>query len=174
MLSHRLILPITSAPSRSQTHPNLPQGEPILTFPKGRNELLRILSSAPSRSQTHPNLPQGKELVTLPMNFSPLSFSPEGEMKVTLSYSSQADEQTSGRMDDRTSGRADKSSYLIANHLISLFTRGVFVESPGAWRWGAAGICIFLSLRKRSLKCCIVLRHVNPTPNSCVVPSSQS
>ncbi|WP_302415369.1 hypothetical protein, partial [uncultured Prevotella sp.] len=29
-------------------------------------------------------LPQGKEQVTLPMNFSPLSFSPEGEMQVTL------------------------------------------------------------------------------------------
>ena len=32
---------------------------------------------------THPNLPQGKEQVTLPMNFSPLSFSPEGEMQVS-------------------------------------------------------------------------------------------
>ena len=41
------------------------------------------ITSAPSRSQTHPNLPQGKEQVTLPMNFSPLSFSPEGEMQVT-------------------------------------------------------------------------------------------
>ena len=32
---------------------------------------------------THPSLPKGKELVTLPMNFSPLSFSPVGEMQVT-------------------------------------------------------------------------------------------
>ena len=44
------------------------------------------------------------------MNFSPLSFSPEGEMKVTLSYSSQADEQTSGRMDNRTSGQVDEQT----------------------------------------------------------------
>ena len=36
------------------------------------------------RRITHPNLPQGKEQVTLPMNFSPLSFSPVGEMQVTL------------------------------------------------------------------------------------------
>ena len=35
------------------------------------------------RRITHPNLPQGKEQVTLPMNFSPLSFSPEGEMQVS-------------------------------------------------------------------------------------------
>ena len=41
------------------------------------------ITSAPSRSQTHPNLPQGKEQVTLPMNFSPLSFSPIGEMQVS-------------------------------------------------------------------------------------------
>ena len=33
---------------------------------------------------THPNLPQGKEQVTLPMNFSPLSFSPVGEMLVSI------------------------------------------------------------------------------------------
>ena len=35
----------TISPSRSKTHPNL---KPILTFPKGRNKLLRILTSAPT------------------------------------------------------------------------------------------------------------------------------
>ena len=47
------------SPSRSQTHPNLPQ------------------------KATHPNLPKGKEQVTLQLNISPLSVSPEGEMLVT-------------------------------------------------------------------------------------------
>ena len=47
---------------------------------------------------THPNLPKGKEQVTLlcqdfsqsiqPMNISPLSFSPVGEMQVTLTIDS--------------------------------------------------------------------------------------
>ena len=40
------------SPSRSQTHPNLPKGQPILTFPKGRNKLLCLPTLAP------PNLPR--------------------------------------------------------------------------------------------------------------------
>ena len=44
------------------------------------------------------------------MNFSPLSFSPVGEMKVTLSYSSQADEQTRGRADKWTIGQVDEQT----------------------------------------------------------------
>ena len=50
------------------------------------------------RRITHPNLPKGKEQVTLlcqdfsqsiqPMNISPLSFSPVGEMQVTLTIDS--------------------------------------------------------------------------------------
>ena len=40
---------------------------------------------------THPNLPHGKEQVTLPMNFSPLSFSPVGEMQVTPNCQRQVD-----------------------------------------------------------------------------------
>ena len=39
---------------------------------------------------------------------------------------------------------------------------------------GAGIACFSLPKRKKSLKCCAVLRHVNPTPNSCVLPSSQS
>ena len=46
--------------------------------------MISVNHFSPSRSQTHPSLPQGKEQVTLPMNFSPLSFSPVGEMQVTL------------------------------------------------------------------------------------------
>ena len=44
------------------------------------------------------------------MNFSPLSFSPEGEMKVTLSYSSQTDEWTNGRSDEWTIGQVDEQT----------------------------------------------------------------
>ena len=60
--------------------------KPILTFPREgtgypANELQPPLVLP--RRITHPNLPQGKEQVTLPMNFSPLSFSPVGEMQVT-------------------------------------------------------------------------------------------
>ncbi len=44
--------------------------------------------SVPSQRTTHPNLPKGKEQVTLPMisvkEHSPLSFSPVGEMQITL------------------------------------------------------------------------------------------
>ncbi len=45
-----------SAPTRSQTHPNiprrithpdLPKGQPILTFPKGRNRLLWLNAISP-------------------------------------------------------------------------------------------------------------------------------
>ena len=46
--------------------------------------MISVNHFSPSRSQTHPSLPQGKEQVTLPMNFSPLSFSPVGERRVTF------------------------------------------------------------------------------------------
>ena len=49
-LLRQWFLPITSAPSRSQTHPNLTQGQPILTFPKGRHRWPCQWTSAPSRS----------------------------------------------------------------------------------------------------------------------------
>ena len=64
------------SPSRSQTHPNLPKGQPILNLPKR----LHILTFPKGN---HPNLPQGKGQVTLQLNISPLSFSPVGEMQVT-------------------------------------------------------------------------------------------
>ena len=38
------------------------------------------------KGTTHPDLPKGKGLVTLFLNISPLSFSPVGEMQVTLAY----------------------------------------------------------------------------------------
>ena len=51
------------------THPNHPKGTTYPDLPQGT---------------THPNLPQGKGLVTQFLNISPLSFSPVGEMQVTL------------------------------------------------------------------------------------------
>ena len=36
------------------------------------------------KGTTHPDLPKGKGLVTQFLNISPLSFSPVGEMQVTL------------------------------------------------------------------------------------------
>ena len=53
--------------------------------------MISVNHFSPSRSQTHPSLPQGKEQVTLPMNFSPLSFSPVGEMQVTPNCQRQVD-----------------------------------------------------------------------------------
>ena len=68
-----------SAPTRSQTHPNIPR---------------RITHPNIPRRITHPDLPKGKELVTrfvkdfsksiLPMNISPHLTSPEGEGQLLL------------------------------------------------------------------------------------------
>ena len=82
--------PRLSVPPRMITHPNLPKGKgqvtlqlitvnhisphlaskPILPFPKGRNKLLCFVKDFSKSIQ--------------PMNISPHSFSPEGEMQVTL------------------------------------------------------------------------------------------
>ena len=59
-----------SEPSPRATHPNLPQGQPILTFPKGRNKLLCFVKDF-SKS-------------ILPMNISPHLTSPEGEGQLLL------------------------------------------------------------------------------------------
>ena len=59
--------------------------KPILTFPRGRNKLhLPMSISPPLVLKPILTFPKGRNKLHLPMNISPLSFSPEGEMPVTL------------------------------------------------------------------------------------------
>ena len=57
-------------PPSLQTHPILPKGQPILTFPKGRNKLPCFVKDFSKSIQ--------------PMNISPHLTSPEGEGQLLL------------------------------------------------------------------------------------------
>ena len=56
----------------------------ILTFPKGRNKYSANEHQPPLVLKPILTFPKGRNKLHLPMNISPLSFSPEGEMPVTL------------------------------------------------------------------------------------------